>query len=137
MSGKQTEKAGRSKAKEAMPYERKGNFTLSAKMHPTLDPIIAMRKKSQKNTPGAIRTRDPLLRRQLLYPAELQTHNFSFVLNYQTRALYLFNHVNLKYQVKILEIKYNLVPGAISPAALDYCFWIPDYIIIRGSFLFK
>ena len=28
----------------------------------------------KKNTPGAIRTRDPLLRRQLLYPAELRTH---------------------------------------------------------------
>ena len=27
-----------------------------------------------RNTPGAIRTRDPLLRRQMLYPAELQTH---------------------------------------------------------------
>ncbi len=24
---------------------------------------------------GAIRTRDPLLRRQMLYPAELQPHN--------------------------------------------------------------
>ena len=30
-----------------------------------------------RNTPGAIRTRDPLLRRQMLYPAELQTHIFS------------------------------------------------------------
>ena len=27
-----------------------------------------------KTAPGAIRTRDPLLRRQMLYPAELRTH---------------------------------------------------------------
>ena len=30
--------------------------------------------KIKENTPGAIRTRDPLLRRQMLYPAELRTH---------------------------------------------------------------
>ena len=33
-----------------------------------------------KNTPGAIRTRDPLLRRQLLYPAELRTHNAVYLI---------------------------------------------------------
>ena len=32
-----------------------------------------------KNTPGAIRTRDPLLRRQMLYPAELPRLEFVFI----------------------------------------------------------
>ena len=34
-----------------------------------------------KNTPGAIRTLDPLLRRQMLYPAELRTHTLCFYFN--------------------------------------------------------
>ena len=39
-----------------------------------------------KNTPGAIRTRDPLLRRQMLYPAELRTHKlYSIIKTLDTR----------------------------------------------------
>ena len=78
-----------------------------------------------KNTPGAIRTRDPLLRRQLLYPAELRTHkvvylivNFllfstplthclegscSIQLSYGRLLLYLFNHINFLFQQKFLS----------------------------------
>ena len=49
-----------------------------------------------KNTPAAIRTRDPLLRRQMLYPAELQTHklNIQFIL--------IIYHINLFLQAEIL-----------------------------------
>ena len=32
-------------------------------------------------TPGGIRTPDPLVRSQILYPAELLAHNSKFVLN--------------------------------------------------------
>ena len=43
-------------------------------------------------TPGVIRTPDPLLRRQVLYPAELRAHS-----RYATHpALYTFGSISVK-----------------------------------------
>ncbi len=40
-----------------------------------------MIKKDKKNgTPAAIRTQDPLLRRQMLYPAELRAHSLFYMI---------------------------------------------------------
>ena len=40
-----------------------------------------MLKKDKKNgTPAAIRTQDPLLRRQMLYPAELRAHSLFYMI---------------------------------------------------------
>ena len=64
----------------------------------------------KKNTPAAIRTRDPLLRRQMLYPAELQAQKMERVMGIEpTRPAWKAGILTIELHPLIFRATFDII----------------------------